>query len=203
MCRFVFGSTCNERLDFPMIQWKNSKHWLGIVALTPYICLDIFSRMHSEFFIYSLWEKTHQPSYNRNCSNWQRVIREEGLYPSGLHRKCFFSLEFPIFRMTEFTSVMGVSFISVRVQMNPAWIAISKFIKSSNRHDTREIVLVMVVLCVLFRIFFFELYQDCRSTSVASQKLSIPWFIIALHCKNEEGCLSSISFIDCSKKDHE
>ena len=134
MCRLVFGSTCNKRLDFPMIQWKNSKHWLGIVALTPYICLDIFSRMHSEFFIYSLWEKTHQPSYNRNCSNWQRVIREEGLYPSGLHRKCFFSLEFPIFRMTEFTSVMGVSFISVGYE----WILLeSPFPNSSNPQQTR------------------------------------------------------------------
>ena len=47
--------------------WFNEnspKNWWGIVALSPYICLDISSRMHSKFFVYSLWQKAHQPLYS-------------------------------------------------------------------------------------------------------------------------------------------
>ena len=106
------------------------------------------------------------------------------------------------FQMIEFLTVMGDSFISAIVERNTDWTAMSTSIISTNRLYRREIVFLMVVSCILFR-FVFKLYVNCRSTFVASQNLGIPWFVVALHCKNGDRSLSSMFSLESSNWEHE
>ena len=204
MCRFMFGSTCNKRLDFPMIQWKKNLkigwellHWLHIFVWTfPLGRIVSSSYIHCDKRHTSLRTTAIAPIDDELLGRRDRILQARigsvfspwSFLYSKWQKICFCDG-----CLLHFCGGTNESCLNRHFQIH----------QILNRHDTREIVLVMVVLHVLFQIFFFELYQDCGSTFIASQKLSIPWFIIALYCKNGEGCLSSISFIDCSKKDHE
>ncbi len=75
--------------------------------------------------------------------------------------------------MIELSTVIDDSFISALVVRNPDSIAMSTSIISTNRLDTREMVFLMVLSCVLFQ-FVLKINDDCRSTFVASQNLIIP-----------------------------
>ncbi len=166
---------------------------MGGIALSLYICLDVSYRIHSKFFVYSLWQKAH-PCFVQNL-----IVQDDN--ETRLRDCSVFLLEFPSIPNDRIRICDRWLFHFWHGHWNLDWIATSTFITSTSRLHRRELVLNMLVSCGLIQ-FFFELYQDCRSTFVASQKLSIPWFKIALQCKNGDGCLSSTSSIDCPNKEN-